>query len=242
VRRNRTRCYRRLRRPWDGRGAWGRTSDCRCVASRPCEGDWPFRPSRLFEFRPGRPLGLARHRAEDDFDLHVVEICVLKFHDLVKALLAQGGFGQLEGLVLALDDGPPHGALAFLVALDASFQRRIEDDRHSRHLVFLRQVQQIPACRAGQRRRVHHAKAIQREALIHQEMHQREGLRIETLVALVVTDSAAGPIRRDNLGGPEVALGKIGFPAGRGTAQHNDRGPDQPHRLAPAFGFVRDGF
>jgi hypothetical protein len=130
---------------------------------------------------------------------------------------------------MALDDGPPHGALAFLVALDAGIQGHIEDQRHSRHLVFLCQVEEFPARRAGQRRRVHHAKTIQREALFHQEMHQRKGLRIETLVAVVVTDTGAGPIRRDNLGGPEVALGNMGFPAGRGAAQYNDRGPDQPH-------------
>jgi hypothetical protein len=32
--------------------------------------------------------GQARHRTEDDFNLHPVEIYILKFQDLVKALLA----------------------------------------------------------------------------------------------------------------------------------------------------------
>jgi hypothetical protein len=130
---------------------------------------------------------------------------------------------------MALYDRPPHGALPFLVALDARLQGHIEDYRHSRHLVFLCQVEQILPRGAGQRRRVHHAKAIQHEALFHQEMHQREGLRVETLVAFIVADAGAGPIRRNNLGGSEVALGKMRFPASRRTAQYYDRGPYQPH-------------
>lgn len=81
------------------------------------------------------------HRAEDDLNLHLAQIFILKFQNLVKTFLADRGFGLFEDLVLALDHPPPHGALAFLVALHASFERHIEEQGHDRHLEFLCQVE-----------------------------------------------------------------------------------------------------
>ena len=81
------------------------------------------------------------HRTENDLNLHLVQIAILKFQNLVKTFLTDRGFGLFEDLVLALDHPPPHGALAFLVALHANFERHIEEHGYGRHLDFSCQVE-----------------------------------------------------------------------------------------------------
>ncbi len=181
-------------------------------------------------------LGGPQNWAELNFNLDVFQ--VRKFHDLVESFLANRRFGLLKGQVLALDDGPAHGALALGVALYASFQGHIENHQSRGNLEPLPQVEQILPCLRGQRSRVHHTQAIHRKPLFDKEMHQRKGLGVAALVTLVVADAGARPIRRDDLGGPEVTFGEGGFPASRRAAKHHDRRPQQAHRLPTAITFV----
>ena len=74
-----------------------------------------------------RPLG-ALHGPEEDFNLKLVRIASLKLHDLIKPLLSNQILRQLEGLVLALHDGSPHGTLPLLVPFYAGFQRYAKED------------------------------------------------------------------------------------------------------------------
>jgi hypothetical protein len=130
-----------LRRPHHGCGPNRHARDTGFARSGPRGRSRPLGPSQASRLRPWRPLRRAGHRTEDDLNLHLVQISILKFQNLVKTFLADGRFGLFEILVLALDYRPPHGALAFLVALYASFKRHIEKHGHGRHLESFRQVE-----------------------------------------------------------------------------------------------------
>jgi hypothetical protein len=43
-----------------------------------------------------------------DFDLDLVQVAILKLHNLVESLLTNRLFGLLKGLVLTLDDCPAY--------------------------------------------------------------------------------------------------------------------------------------
>lgn len=159
-----------------------------------------------------RPLG-ALHWPEEDFNLELVRIASLKLYDLIKPLLSNQVLRQLEGLVLALDDGAPHGTLPLLVTFDAGFQRYVKEDQRRRYLTLLCQTQQILTSLGGQRRGVHYAQPVQRQSLHEQEVDQVKGLLVEALIAFVVANERAGPVRRNDLGGPKVPFGKCGFSA-----------------------------
>ena len=95
------------------------------------------------------------------------------------------------------------------------------------NLVLLCQIEQLLPSLTGQRRRVNHAETVHRKPLFYKEMHQRKGLCVIALVTFVVADVGARPIRRNDLGGPKVPLGKCGFPASRRAAKHDDRRPEE---------------
>jgi hypothetical protein len=116
------------------------------------------------------------YRTEEDFDLDLFQITILILHHLVKSLLTNCRLALLKGLVLTLDDRPAYGALALLIAFDASFQRHIEKRQSGRNLKSLCQVEQLLARLAGERCRVHYTKTVQRKSLLYKEMHQGEGL------------------------------------------------------------------
>jgi hypothetical protein len=118
----------------------------------------------------------------------------------------------------AFDDGLADGALALFVTFYADFQRRVEDDQGGGNLAFPGQVEKFLARRDGQRGGVHHAQPIHRKPLFYKEMQQCKGLDVKALVAFVVANEGARPIRRDNLRRPEVPLSKGGFPASRRAA------------------------
>jgi hypothetical protein len=153
------------------------------------------------------PLG-ALHRPEEDFNLEFVRIASVKLHDLIKPFLSNRVLRQLEGLVLALDDGVPHRPLPLLIAFDTGFQRDAKEDQRRRHLTLLCQTQQILSSLGSQRRGVYHAQPVQRQPLHHQEVDQVKGLLVETLIAFIVANESASPIRRNDLGGPKVPFGK----------------------------------
>jgi hypothetical protein len=107
----------------------------------------------------------SHYRAEENFNLNIFQIAVLKLEDLIKTLLANCRFGLFKGFVLTLDNCPAHGALALFVALDASIEGHIKKYQSGRHLLFLRQVEQVLPRLNGQRRRVNHAEPVQRKPL-----------------------------------------------------------------------------
>ncbi len=198
----------------------------------------PITPPRGGLFRTLRPawaagfgrlalLRLPRDGPEQDLDLDLLLVSILKHHDLIEPFPMNRFSALLEGLILALNDVPAHGALSLFVVLDTSLERHIEDQQRGRHLVPFCQVEQLFSVLRGQRRGIDHAEAVQRQPLFDQETHQGKGLRIIALVALLVGHPATRPIRRNNLGGAEVPLGKRGFPATRGTAEHDNRRPEE---------------
>jgi hypothetical protein len=176
-----------------------------------------------------RSQGGAHDRPELDLDLDIFQIAVLKLHDLVESLLANRFFGLRKGLVLALDNRPAHGALALFVTRDAGFQRHIEKQQSGGDLELLRQVEQLLPRLRGERRGVNHTQTVHRKPLLYKKMHQRKGLHVATLVAVVVADAGARPIRGNDLSGPKVALGKCGFSASRRATKHNNRRPEETH-------------
>lgn len=94
------------------------------------------RPRRALE--PSRGAGFGPHyRAEKDFYLHLLQIAILKLHDLVESLLRNRQLGLLKNLVLVLDDCPAHRAFALLVALYTGFERGTEKHQSSGDMVLL---------------------------------------------------------------------------------------------------------
>jgi hypothetical protein len=156
--------------------------------------------------------------AEEDFNLEMSCILVGNLDHLVKSLLAERRFALFEGSVLALDNGTAHRALALHVALHAGCEGHIKNQKSRWDLVPLGQIEQIFASLGGERRRVNHAEAVRREALLYDKMYQRKGLGVEALITLVVADVGTRPIRGYDLGGPKVSLGECGFPASRRAA------------------------
>jgi hypothetical protein len=118
------------------------------------------------------------------------------------------GFCFVKGLILALDDDSANCPLALFVSLDASFQRHIEKYQGRRNLELFGQVQQIFARQGGERGRVNYTQAVHCKSLFQKEIRQCEGLRVKTLIALVIANSRASPIRRNYLGRPEVPFRK----------------------------------
>jgi hypothetical protein len=169
------------------------------------------------------------YRAELDFNLDLFQVAILKLHDLVESLLANRFFGLRKGFVLALDNRPAHSALALFVTRGAGFQRHIEKQQSGGNLELLRQVEQFLARLRGERRGVHHAQTVHRKPLFNKEMHQRKGLRVAALVAFVIADATARPIRGNDLRGAKVALGKCGFSASRRATKHYNRWPEKAH-------------
>jgi hypothetical protein len=167
---------------------------------------------------PLRTLRGLQYRPEKDFDLDPFQIAILKLHDLVEFFLMNRRFHLLKGLVLTLDDCPAHGALALFVALDASFQRHVEKYQSGRDLVLLCQVEQLLPSGSGQRCGVNHAESVRRKPLFYKEMYQLKGLCVEALVTFVIANATTRPIRRNDMGGSKVPLGKSGFPASRRAA------------------------
>jgi hypothetical protein len=175
-------------------------------------------PSRCAYARPLRTLDGPHEGPEKDFDLDLSQIAILKFRHLVESLLANRSLGLLKSFVLTLDDCPAHRTLALFIAFQASFKRHVEEDQSGRDLGLPGQVEQIFPCLTGQRRGVHHAQPVHYKPLFYKEMHQRKGLCVEALVTFVVADESARPIRRNDLRGPKVPLGKCGFSASRRSA------------------------
>lgn len=92
------------------------------------------------------------------------------------------------------DNRPTDGSLPRLIALDAFLKRDIEKQNYARHLLFSRQVQQIPPGLRRERGGIDHAKPVPAKALLDEEMNEREGLRTETLVPLVVAYACPRPV------------------------------------------------
>ena len=92
----------------DGRGRSG-VAVISGSAGRGLEGcaERSNRRGALGSGRCGR-CAVPHYRAEKDFDLDLLQIAILKLHDLVESLLTNRRFGLLKGLVLALDDCPAH--------------------------------------------------------------------------------------------------------------------------------------
>jgi hypothetical protein len=95
-------------------------------------------------------------------------------------------------VVLPLDSCAAHrpalGLLAAgLVAYHAGWQRYFEAEKHTRHPVSAHQPDQGPASVRRERRRIDHAQTIEAEPLLHNEVEQRESLRLKALVLLVIT-------------------------------------------------------
>ena len=86
-----------------------------------------------------------------------------------------------------LDDRLAHGPLTRRIALQAHFERGLEKEGHARHAISSSQVEQALPSRRGQGCRINHAQAIDVQALLNDEMEERESLRLKPLVLLVVT-------------------------------------------------------
>ncbi len=182
------------------------------------------------------------HRAENNFDLNLLQIGITQLHDLLKAFLPQSSLGLFEELVLTFDHGAPDFPLTVLVALGALLKRQIEEKKHAGYFVLAGQFQQILACLGGQGGGIHHAQPVQVEALFNQEVDQLEGRSLKPLIPLVVTNARPRPVRGNDLGGPEVAFSKGRFSASCGPAQHDNRGPQQPNGFLRGFTSLGNGF
>jgi hypothetical protein len=117
------------------------------------------------------PLRGARDRPEKDFDLNSVLIAVVKLHNLIESFLVNRLLALLERLVLALNDGPPHGALTLLVTLEAGCERHVENQKSARDLALLGQVEQVFPSLRGECGRINHAEPVRREPQFYQEMN-----------------------------------------------------------------------
>jgi hypothetical protein len=186
-----------------------------------------LKPSRGAGIGPLGTERLPRDRPKEDFDLHRFLVSILDQHHLVESFLMNRLFTLLKGLVLTLDDRPAHGALPLFVTLDAGLEGDIEEQQGGGHLVLFCQVDQLFPVLRRQRRGIDHAKPVQRKPLFYKEVHQRKGLQVVALVALIICDAGARPIRRNNLSGAKVPFGERGFPATRRAAKYDDRWPDE---------------
>jgi hypothetical protein len=178
----------------------------------------------------------SRHRTKDDLNPHLVQVFIQQVDDLFESFLANRGLGLSKKLVLPLNHGTPHCPFARLVPFQAFLQRDVEEQDDARHLILPRQVQQVLAGLQGEGGGVHHAEAIQAEPLLDQEMNEGEGLSLIPLVALVVANAPAGPVRGDDLRGAELVLREGGLAAGRRSAKDHDGRSDQTEGLLRALG------
>jgi hypothetical protein len=172
--------------------------------------------------------------AEADFDFDFLQLFLAQLEDLVKAFLLDCSGGLLEELILPLNDRPANGAFSLGITLQAFLQRHIENKSHAGHTMFPRQLQQVSARLRGERCGIDHAQALDIQALLDQEVQEREGLHLKTLVALIITHQRARLVRRDDLSWPEVARCEGGFSANRRAAQHHDGGTCQANNSRAA--------
>jgi hypothetical protein len=193
--------------------------------------------------RPGRGTrrvcGRPRNRTKDDFNTRLVQVFVVQLDDLVESFRANARLGLFKGLALAFNHGTSYRPLASLVPLEALLQGNIKEERDARDLILPRQVQQVLAGLGRERGGIHYAEAIQGETLLDQEMHERKGLGLKPLIALVVAYPRTRPVRGDDLRGAEVALRECGFAARRRSAKYHDGRPDQADTLFRSFGWSR---
>ncbi len=169
-----------------------------------------------------RVLCRSHDRAKKNFDLHFLLVAIRNLHNLIESFLPNGFSSLFKSAVLAFDRRPADRPLTFLIALDAGFKRSIEEHECGRNLIFPGQIKQFLPRLECQRRRINHAEAICHHPLFHNEVDNRKSLGVKALVTLVVANVRTRPIRRNDLGRPEMQLGKGGFSASRGATQHHD--------------------
>jgi hypothetical protein len=177
----------------------------------------------------------SRDRTKNDFDPHLIQVFIPQVEDLFEPLLANRRLSLLENLVLAFNHSTPHCPLSRLVPFEAFLKGDIEEQGDGRHLILPCKVQQVPASLRGKRGGIHDAEAVQAEPLLDQEMEEREGLSLIPLVPLVVANASPRPVGRDDLSGTEVALREGGLPAGRRSAEDDDRRSHQAEGLLGAW-------
>jgi hypothetical protein len=152
--------------------------------------------------------GSLGNRTKDNLNLNFVQVAVTKFNNLVKALLPDVRLGLSKSQVVPLDYGAADRPFPQPIALDTFLQRHVKKEDHRRNLKPLRQFQKLPTVRRSERGGIHHAEPVQSHSQFREVADKRERLRVESLVALVVTDPASRPVRRDDLRGTKVALCK----------------------------------
>jgi len=149
-----------------------------------------------------------RNGSEDNLNLDFFQISVTKFDYLVKALLPDVRLGLSKSQVVPLDHRTADRPFPLPIALDTLLQGHVEKEDHARNLKPLRQFQELTTMGRRQRSGIHHREPVQSHAQFRQVADKGEGLRIESLVPLVVAHAASGPVRRDDLCGAKMALRK----------------------------------
>jgi hypothetical protein len=184
---------------------------------------------------PARSPGRLGDGTKDNFNLDFVQVRITQFDDLVKSLLPEFRLGLRESRVLTLDHGTSYSPFPRPVALDTFLQGNIKQEDRAGNLKPLCQLEVFPPVGHRERRRINHTEPVQSQPQLREEVDQSEGLGLKTLIPLVVAHSTTRPVRRDDLRGTEVALGKSRLSAGRRSAEQNDRRANQPHPLLLAL-------
>ena len=152
--------------------------------------------------------GSLGNRTKDNLNLNFVQVVVTKFSNLVKALLPDVRPGLPKSQIVPLDYRSADRPFPQPIALDTFLQRHVKKEDHTRNLEPLRQFQELTTMGRRERSGIHHAEPVQSHSQFREVADKRERLRVESLVALVVTDPASRPVRRDDLRGTKVALCK----------------------------------
>jgi hypothetical protein len=184
---------------------------------------------------PARHRRRLRNGAEDNLNVNLVHVFVAQFDDLVKPLLPNVRLRLRKSQVLALDHRASYRPLARSVTVDTFFEWNIKKENRARNLKPLCQFKIFFPMMLGERGRIHHTEPVQAQPQFREVMDESEGLGLETLIPLVVAHLSSRPVRRDDLRGAKEAARKSRFSAGSGSAEQDDRGPNQSYSLLFAF-------
>jgi hypothetical protein len=184
---------------------------------------------------PARRDGRLRNGAKDNLNLHFVQVLISKFDDPVKSFLPDVRLGLPKSQVLTLDHRTSYCPLPRSVALDTFLEWNIKKEDHAGNLKSLCQLEVFPPMGRRECRGIHHTEPVQAQSQFREAMDKSEGLGLKTLIPFVVAHPSSRPVRRDDLRGAKMTLGKSRFSAGRRSAKQNDRRANQSHSLLLAL-------
>jgi hypothetical protein len=157
---------------------------------------------------PARRHGRLRDGAKDNLNLDFVQVLLAKLDDLVKSFLPDVRLGLPKSQVMTLDHRTSYRPLPQSVTLDTFLEWNIKKEDYAGNLKPLCQFKVFPAMGRSERRRIHHAEPVQAQAQFREVVDKSEGLGLKTLIPLVVAHASSRPVRRDDLRGAKVTLGK----------------------------------